>query len=149
MSDNDRGGSMERMGEAMGGLAGKAGDTAVHLMSSMISTVANTVGGWWSDRTPDEALRTFGEREENTCRTHFQSRPSGATTSYDRVRPLYQFGHLAGQNPDYQGRTFEEVESDLRNAWSGDQTKQYGDWNSIRDYVNAGYMTRNSRGGNL
>ncbi|MGQ0815487.1 MAG: hypothetical protein ACT4O1_13700 [Gemmatimonadota bacterium] len=145
MADKDKG-TFERIGSSAGGLAGKAGDTAVNLMGSMIRTVAGTVGGWWTDRTPDKALATFGEREDRACRTHFENTRRGS--SYDTVRPLYQFGHLAGQNPDYQGRSFEDVEVDLRSAWSPDQARTHGDWDSVRDYVNTGYMTH-SRGGNL
>lgn len=149
MSDSDKG-NLEKVGAGLGGLAGKAGDTAMNLMGSMIGSVARTVGGWWSDRSPDEALAAFGEREDSTCRTHFENaRRSSAPSSYDSVRPLYQFGHLAGSNPDYQGRSFDDVETDLKNAWTGDQARTYGDWRSVRDYISTGYMTRNTRGGNL
>lgn len=152
MSDSEKG-NLERVGSGIGGLAGKMGDTAISLMGSMISSVAGTVGGWWSDRRPDEALASFGEREDSTCRTHFEnirrSNASTSSSSYDSVRPLYQFGHLAGGNPDYQGRSFDDVETDLKNAWTGDQAQHYGDWTSVRDYISTGYETRNTRGGNL
>lgn len=39
---------------------------------------------------------------------------SGSTTTYDAVRPAYAFGHRAASNPSYVGRSFEEVEADLR-----------------------------------
>ena len=146
MSDQDKG-TFEKVGGAVGGLAGKAGDTAVSLMGSMLRSVAGTVGGWWTDRTPDEALASFGDREDRACRTHFEN-SARRGSSYDTVRPLYQFGHLAGQNPDYQGRSFEEIEVDLRSAWSPDQARTYGEWDNVRDYVNTGYLQR-TRGGNL
>jgi hypothetical protein len=140
MTDREKG-TFEKVGAGVGGITGRVADTGIDLMGSMIKTVANTVGGWWSDRTPDEALRTFSPREDSTCRQHFENTRSDK--SYDAVRPLYQFGHLAGQNPDYQGRSFEEVESDLKNAWTGDQAQRYGDWESVRDYVSGGYSARN------
>jgi hypothetical protein len=150
MTDSNRDkGTFERAGGALGGLAGKAGDQAVNLMGSMIGTVARTVGGWWSDRSADEALETFGEQEDRACRTHFENAARTRDASYDTVRPLYQFGHLAGQNPDYQGRSFEDVETDLKTAWTGDQRLTYGDWEMVRDYVNTGFATGHSRGGNL
>ena len=66
------------------------------------------------------------------------------------MRPLYQFGHLAGSNPDYQGRSFEEVETDLQRTWTPEYTTAFGEWNDVRDYINTGYSTsRHSRGGNL
>lgn len=144
-------GNFERAGETMGSVAGKMTDTAVDLMSSMIRTAASTFGGWWSRSTPDEAIRSFGPDQDNTCRTHFENiRREGRSksNSYDEVRPLYQFGHLAGSNPDYQGRSFEEVENDLQRAWTPEYTTAFGEWNVVRDYINTGYSAH-SRGGNL
>ena len=141
MKDRDKG-TFEKVGAGMGGVAGRAADTSLDLMGTMIRTVGNIVGGWWSDRTADDARRLFSEKSESACRTHFENTRSNQ--QYDAVRPLYQFGHLAGQNPDYQGRSFEEVETDLKNAWSTDQTRRYGDWSSVRDYVSAGYSARNA-----
>ena len=104
-------------------------------MTSLLGGAASQLSNMWSDQA------------DQACRTDYEAR-SDSKQSYDAVRPLYQFGHLAGSNPDYQGRSFEDVESDLENAWKG-QSGQYGDWKSVRDYIGAGYMTRNSRGGNL
>ena len=129
-------GNLEKVGESMGAIAGKAADTAFDWMTSLLGGAASRLTNMWSDQA------------EQACRTDFEQR-GAADKSYDAVRPLYQFGHLAGSNPDYQGRSFDEVESDLQNVWTGDQSKQYGDWKSVRDYISAGYMTRNSRGGNI
>jgi hypothetical protein len=143
-------GNFERVGEGVGSMAGKAADTAVDLMSSMLRTAASTFGGWWSRSTPDDAARSFGAEQDRTCRTHFENlqRSGGAGSSYDNVRPLYQFGHLAGSNPDYQGRSFAEVENELQRTWTPEHSSRYGDWNQVRDYINTGYTTH-SRGGNL
>jgi hypothetical protein len=138
-------GTFERAGGALGGLAGMAGDTAVNLMGSMLGSVARTVGGWWSDRAADEALTSFGEKEDSTCRAHFDN-VARRDTNYDTMRPLYQFGHLAGQNPDYQGRSFEEVETDLKTAWTGEPAVTYGDWEMVRDYMRTGFATGHDRG---
>src|SRR5688572_98529 len=147
-------GNLERVGSSVGGVAGRVGDTAVDLMSSMIKTAASTFGGWWSRSTPDEAVRSFGEEQDRACRVHFENmHRSGNTSSgsadYDKVRPLYQFGHLAGSNPDYQGRSFDEVESDLQRTWTPEYTTAFGEWGNVREYINTGFATRNSRGGNL
>lgn len=133
-------GSMEKIGEGVGSAAGKAADTAVDLMGSLIRTAATTFGGWWSDRSPDEAVRSFGETEDTSCRAHFQHNNRGS--SYEKLRPLYQFGHLAGSNPDYQGRSFDEVENELQTAWTADHAQQYGDWTAVRDYISTGYSSK-------
>jgi hypothetical protein len=150
-NSGDRG-NFERVGETVGGVAGKVTDTAVDLMGSFIRTAANTFGGWWSRNTPDEAVRNFGPEQDNTCRTHFENlrrEQKSSGRNYDTVRPLYQFGHLAGGNPDYQGRSFEEVETDLQRAWTPEYTTAFGEWGDVREYINTGFATRNSRGGNL
>ena len=151
MNNNDNSsekGNFERVGQAVGGVAGKMGDTAVDLMGSMLRTAASTFGGWWSRATPDEITRNFTPEHDNACRTHFENARRSSNTSYDAIRPLYQFGHLAGSNPDYQGRSFEEVESDLQRAWTPEYTTSFGEWSNVRDYINTGYSTH-SRGGNL
>jgi hypothetical protein len=130
-------GTFEKVGSSAGGFAGKAADVGVDVMSSMIRTAAGLFGGWWSDRSADEVTRSFGASEDSACRRHFEN--AARDRSYDNVRPLYQFGHLAGQNPDYQGRSFEEVEGDLEKTWSGDQREKYGEWTAVRDYVGTGY----------
>ena len=148
---NGEKGNFERVGETVGSVTGKAADTAIDLMSSIVRTAAGTLGGWWAGSTPDESTRSFSAEQDNACRNHFeQRRRDGKTRSnYDAVRPLYQFGHMAGSNPDYQGRSFEEVEPDLQRAWTPEYTTAFGEWNTVRDYVDTGYSTRNSRGGNM
>ena len=154
-SSSDKG-NFERVGESVGSVAGKVTDTAVDLMTSMMRTAASTFGGWWSRNTPDEVTRSFTADADNACRTHFEnarrsqaSKTPTDSVNYDTVRPLYQFGHLAGGNPDYQGRSFEEVENDLKQTWSPEYTTAFGEWGNVRDYINTGYSTRHSRGGNL
>jgi hypothetical protein len=145
-------GNFERVGESVGSVTGKAADTAVDIMSSMVRTAASTIGGWWSRSAPDDMARSFGREQEDSCRQHFeQKRREGRTrTDYDAVRPLYHFGHLAGSNPDYQGRSFEEVEGDLQRTWTPEYTTAFGEWNNVREYINTGYSAnRNTRGGNL
>ena len=144
-------GNFERVGETVGSVTGKVADTAVDLMSSMVRTAASTIGGWWARSTPDEMTQSFGPEHDNACRNHFEQRrrEGRAKADYDAVRPLYQFGHMAGGNPDYQGRSFEEVETDLKRTWTPEYTTAFGEWSNVRDYVNTGYAARNSRGGNL
>jgi hypothetical protein len=152
-NDSSEKGNFERVGESVGSVAGKVTDTAVDLMGSMVRTAASMFGGWWERSTPDEAVRTFTPEQDNACRTHFENvrrrEASEKNTTYDTVRPLYQFGHLAGGNPDYQGRSFEEVEGDLKQTWTPEYTTAFGEWSNVRDYINTGYSSRHSRGGNL
>lgn len=143
MSDQEKG-TFEKAGSAMGSVAGRIGDSAVDTMGSMLSTAAGLLGGWWTDRKPDEMLKSFDEEQDRSCRTHFENQARKG--SYDHVRPLYQFGHMAGSNPDYQGRSFEEVEPELKTAWSGEPATTYGDWADVQEYIRTGFVTRHSAG---
>lgn len=67
-----------------------------------------------------------------------------ASWRYEDVRPLYQFGHVAGQNPDYQGRSFSEVEPELQREWKDEQTQRYGSWPQVRGYIDFGYSQSSS-----
>jgi hypothetical protein len=70
----------------------------------------------------------------------------GRSRSYEEVRPLYQFGHMAGQNPDYQGRAFHEVEGELQGHWGNEQSQQHGAWPDVRGFVEFGYSGHQSGG---
>jgi hypothetical protein len=48
-------------------------------------------------------------------------------------------GHLAGRNPDYAGRRFEDVEADLRCGWDDRVAEQCGEWPAMRGYAQAAF----------
>ena len=63
----------------------------------------------------------------------------GEIDGYERARPAYQIGYLAGMNPDYRGRDFEDVEGDLRAGWSDEISARHGRWEDVRDYARGAY----------
>lgn len=146
--DRDQG-AMERMGEQIGGAAGRAvgrgTEMAANAMTSMLGSAMDSLGDWWSSSEAREAADSFNGERDRTCRSHFEGEGAGEgegstpNRHYDDVRPLYQFGHMAGQNPDYQGRSFEEVEPDLQRAWDDDSRESPADWPEVRGYVGFGY----------
>jgi hypothetical protein len=160
MENRGEKGNMEKIGEGMGGLAGKAADAAAEMAGaaanvagqaasaaadvagSLVNQVGQRLGGWWSDQGGQQRS-SFGEDRERACREHFQSSSAGASTgvnrSYDEVRPLYELGHTASRNPEYRSQGFQRAENDLRSAWDDDQSKQYGDWSDVRGFVGAGF----------
>jgi len=151
-------------GAAIGSLGGPIG--------TIIGGIAGAVGGWWAGRAVSEAAESFTDEDDSYYRRHFEQRRaggaldplnttdrSGAYTSratgegasgagndfdYERVRPAYQIGYLAGMNPDYQGRRFEDVEPDLRRGWTSVGSGQ-GDWPSVRDYARDAYSQAQER----
>ncbi|HEV2131041.1 MAG TPA: hypothetical protein VGR27_08060 [Longimicrobiaceae bacterium] len=129
----------------MGKAAGRANDMAMNAVGSMLGAATQVMGSWWSSPDAEQASRSFGEGEERACRAHFESTTrsgTGTARDYESARPLYQFGHLARQNPDYQNRSFEEVEPDLARAWENGSREQFGDWREVRDHVGLGYTDR-------
>jgi hypothetical protein len=147
--DSSRGsGPFEKVGETMGGMAGRAAgqatDMAMHALGNMVGAAVNVLGDWWASDSAREAARSFGEEKDSDCRSHFERSSSASSRTYESTRPLYQFGHVAGQNPDYQGRSFQEVEPELQKAWGDDQSNRYGEWPTVRGYVGFGFGDPNA-----
>ena len=133
----------DHIGEAVGGISGVATGAALGSLGGPIGTViggiAGAITGWWSGRAISEAASTFDE-DEPVYRDRFRSRGVDDEAAYGRARPAYQLGHLAGMNPEYQGRAFDEVEPDLRRGWNDDVAREHGDWNAARDYARDAYQ---------
>ena len=135
------------VGEAAGGISGGLAGAAIGSIGGPVGTLigglAGVIGGWWAGRSIAEAAKDYGDVDDRHYRTHYETSGSRTKRSYDDVRPAYQLGHLASRNPDYRGRDFDTVESDLRRGWSDDIGARHGDWSSVRDYAREGY-TRGS-----
>ena len=154
-------GNMQKIGEGLGGLVGQAADNAMGMFGAMM----NNMGGWWAQAgNPQPGQQgggsvhaSFNGEADNRCRSHFeahgrtagstqgslhvdaQGSSSGRTRSYEDTRPLYQFGHMARQNPEYHGRAFRDVEPDLQRHWGNEQSQQHGSWPDVRGFVEFGY----------
>ena len=82
-----------------------------------------------------------GQQREWAEDARFRERhlASGSGESYERVRPAYQYGYMAGSDESYRGREFGEVESHLRTHWSDDLSTRAGSWDQVRPHVHAAY----------
>ncbi|HUQ83992.1 MAG TPA: hypothetical protein VM076_22775 [Gemmatimonadaceae bacterium] len=134
----------EATGGVSGGLAGAAIGSIGGPVGTLIGGLAGVIGGWWAGRSIAEAAKDYGDADDSHYRTHYEGSSRLADRSYDDVRPAYQLGHIASRNPDYQGRDFDTVESDLRRGWSDDVGARHGDWSSVRDYAREGYSRGSS-----
>jgi hypothetical protein len=133
-------GTGEQAGEAVGGiggtLAGAGIGSAAGPIGTIVGGIAGAVGGWWAGEKAGRAAEDMGEHED-TYRRHY--RESGETDiDYDTARIGYGVGHVAGANPDYRNRSFEEVEKDLQRGWRTDERN----YDKLRPYVRYGYETR-------
>lgn len=142
-NDKQRDSALEQMGEALGGMAGRmagrATDAAMNVAGSLMGPMMDMMGDWWSTPDAKRASSSFREREQD-CQEHF--RQTRGTQDFDTARPSYEFGHLAGQNPDYQGRSFREVEPELERVWDQAGRERFGEWPRVRDSVEFGYGLR-------
>jgi hypothetical protein len=136
------------VGEAAGGISGVLAGAAVGSLAGPVGTIiggiAGAVGGWWSGRAISEAVEKLTEDDETYYRQHYHqtAAPRAPQRRYDDVRPAYHLGHIAGMNPEYQGRRFEEVEADLQRGWTDDVRGRYGEWDAVRGYVEEGFNRR-------
>jgi hypothetical protein len=158
----------DAVGETVGGLSGAATGAALGSLGGPIGTIiggiAGAATGWWSGRAVSEAASSF-DQDEDYYRNHYSSRGSstggvkqtlntpvrdvaaGASAgAYDHARPAYQLGHLAGLNPDYQGRKFDEVEPDLRRGYEQYASANQGPaWDNVRSHVADAYSRGQER----
>jgi hypothetical protein len=109
-------------------------------IDTIIDGIAGTIGGWWSRRAVSEAASNFSDDEDSYYRDRYESSPRRlADRSYEEVRPAYQIGHLARNNPDYQSRDFESIEPELRAGWADTVSSRHGDWSQVREYARDAY----------
>lgn len=139
----------DKVGEAVGGVSGVVTGAAIGSaggpLGTIIGGIAGALGGWWAGRTVSEAASRFTDHDDNNYRQAYEARSDRlADRTYDDVRPAYQIGHLASENPDYNGKNFESIETDLQRGWSNDLRSRHGDWAAVRPYAEEAYTSRTS-----
>lgn len=93
------------------------------------------------DRAVAESKRGLDAADDTFYRTHFESDPNRpADRRYEDVRPYYLLGHSAAQYPDYRGREFDDIETDLRKG--ADKAGHTVDWTGGRSYARAAFTRR-------
>lgn len=134
----------DEVGEAAGGISGVVVGSAIGSiggpLGAVVGGIAGAVGGWWAGRAVADAAQEYSPGDDAVYRNHFENSPGRlADRNYEVVSPAYQVGHIAARNPEYHGRTFEEIEPDLRRGWISVATKAHGEWDSVRGYARDAY----------
>ena len=153
MNDKNMKGQVDTTGDAIGAsvggasgiAAGAALGSAAGPIGTIIGGLAGAVGGWWSGRAVSEAMSTYTSEDEQYYQTQHDAQSEGTSASrasFADARPAYQLGHLAGVNPDYAGRSFNDVESHLKSAYS---SAGHQNWTDVRAHAQAAY----ERGGDV
>lgn len=102
-------------------------------------------GGYWASKKLRSAAAELSEQEEQDCRLYYEThavRTSGVP--YSQARTVYVLGYVAGRNPEYSGRGYEDVEPHLRAGYTG---RRAGSYDTLRDFGRRGYERGSSRGG--
>jgi hypothetical protein len=139
----------DKVGQTVGGVSGALTGAAVGSpggpIGAIIGAIAGGVGGWWAGRTVAEAAAKFNEHDDNNYRQAYESRSDRlADRTYEDVRPAYQLGHLASENPDYNGKNFEAIETELQRGWTNDLRARHGDWATVRPFAQEAFTSRTS-----
>lgn len=138
----------DQVGEAAGGIGGVLAGAAIGSIGGPIGTViggiAGAIGGWWTGRAISEAASNFSDADEEQFRADYETRDRAEASmpnrSYDLVRPAYQLGYLASRNPEYAGRSFDDIEEHLERGWTGNAVTQGSEWSDMRDYARSAYV---------
>jgi hypothetical protein len=137
---------LERAGHAVSGAAPAIGRGAEYAttrvgdalsfigrpLGVIIGAIAGTIGGWWNKAS--ELRSGLPPEEEAACRTHFATLAVDGL-AYEDARNGYALGFLAGGNPDYGGRAFEEIEPDLRHGFYDDAAE----YDTLREFARFGF----------
>jgi hypothetical protein len=124
----------------VGVTAGAIGGALLGPVGLAIGAIAGVVGGWWAGKGIATSLQDV-DGEDTHFRSHYETSPNRlADRSYEDVRPAYHLGGIASRNPAYEGRSFDDIEADLRHGWTSELEARHGAWASVRDFARAGYM---------
>jgi hypothetical protein len=128
----------EAMGGATGGALGVGLGALLGPAGMIVGGLAGAAGGWWAGRGIAQAADDFSdETDAHYQRLHDQT-PAGAS-DFDSARGFYRFGYLARRNPDYEGRSFDEVEPELRRGWREEGAGGFRSWDEVRPFIRRGY----------
>jgi uncharacterized protein (TIGR02271 family) len=89
----------------------------------------------WDKITPDK------DDDDAYYRTHYSTQYASSGDSYDSLAPAYGYGTEMRRNPKYQGRNWDDVESDLRSDWDTRYPSSSGvsTWDKMKAAVRHGW----------
>ncbi len=109
-------------------------------IDTITNSIAGTIGGWWGTRAAADAATAYAEEDDLLYRDRYENSPRQlADRAYGEVRPAYQLGHLAKQNPQYAGRDFHSIEPELRAGWTEPVSSRFGEWGHVREFAREAY----------
>jgi hypothetical protein len=140
-TDKDVKDDAENVGEATGSFLGGVTGMALGIVGGpvglVVGAIAGALGGWWAGKGVADA---FTDKDYEAYRAHYAASPDRlADRDYESVSAAYVAGHLAGRNPEYAGRSFDQIEPDLQRAWGDDVAQRHGQWPAARGYARVAF----------
>jgi hypothetical protein len=131
-----------KVGQGLGGATGAAAGAGLGALFGpagiIVGGLAGAVGGWWAGREITNAADDFSdETDEHYRRLHSEWYADRA--EFDEARGYYRLGHVARRNPGYAGRSFADIEDELRRGWKEDAEGRFRTWDDVRPFISAGY----------
>jgi hypothetical protein len=138
----------EQVGEGLGGVTGGALGVGLGALlgpaGMIVGGLAGAAGGWWAGRGLARATDDFSDETDEHYRRLHEARYADRA-SFDDARGFYNFGRLARRNPDYEGRSFDEVEPEIRRGWRDEGAGPFRSWDEVRPFVSTGWDEEPSR----
>jgi hypothetical protein len=71
------------------------------------------------------------------CRRDYETKYARSGARWDSMEPAYQYGHRMAADPRYRGRSWSEVESDMRASYAREHPNS--NWDSVKDAIRYGW----------
>ena len=114
---------------AAGAAAGAAGGAMAGPVGAVVGAVVGGVAGGLAGKGVAEKIDPTVE--DAYWREHYAHRPYyDKTTTYDDYRPAYQYGWESRDK--HAGRSFEDVETELRKGWEAGRMKSKIAWDRAK-----------------
>jgi uncharacterized protein (TIGR02271 family) len=112
-------------------------DTVRHTEVDVESVTGTATGAGTATAATSGAMGTGAAFDDSDFRRDFQTNYSNSGASYDTYAPAYRYGYTMASDPRYKGKSFSDVENDLRS----DYGRQYPNstWDKMKNSVRYGW----------
>lgn len=125
------------VGTGVGAAGGAAAGAAIGAgvggpVGAVVGGAIGAVAGGAAGHAAGEAVNPTVEAE--FWRVNYSKRPYYTTgKAYSEYEPAYRYGWESAARPEYRGRKFQEVESDLERGWEKTKGKTAQSWHDVKD----------------
>ncbi|HEX6307977.1 MAG TPA: hypothetical protein VFZ69_07305 [Longimicrobiales bacterium] len=131
-------GAADAGGATTGAHIGAVAGAAAGPLGAIAGGTVGGLAGWIAGSRVRDG-EPVSEEEDERFRGMHESTADAERMPYDHVRELYWLGHRVRQHPDLGRRDWNDIEPELRDAWTGVQSENWGEWAHASRYVRRGY----------